>query len=86
MNSRTAGTVKGQYMLLCGTDPYVGVIDLRKMEVYYTLLLDEPQHGAANPWGVAWSAGGKTLAVAHAGTHEISIINFPMLLATILDV
>jgi YVTN family beta-propeller protein len=62
------------------------IIDLKKMEVHYTLLLDEPQRGAANPWGVAWSADGKTLAVAHAGTHEISIINFPMLLANISDV
>ena len=62
------------------------IIDLTKMKVHYTLLLDEPQRGAANPWGVAWSADGKTLAVAHAGTHEVSIINFPMLLANILDV
>jgi YVTN family beta-propeller protein len=62
------------------------IIDLTKMEVHYTLLLDEPQRGAANPWGVAWSADGKTLAVSHAGTHEVSIINFPVLLANILDV
>ncbi len=62
------------------------IIDLRKMEVHYTLLLDEPQRGAANPWGVAWSGDGVKLAVAHAGTHEVSIINFPMLLANILDV
>jgi YVTN family beta-propeller protein len=62
------------------------IIDLAKMEVYYTVLLDEPQSGAANPWGMAWSADGKTLAVAHAGTHEVSIINFPMLLANVADV
>ena len=57
------------------------IIDLAAMEVRYTLLLDEPTRGAANPWGLAWSADGKTLAVAHAGTHEISLINFPALLA-----
>ena len=45
--------------------------------------MDEPQRGAANPWGVAWSVEGKTLVVAHAGTHEVSIINFPMLLANL---
>jgi len=57
------------------------IIDLGTMAVRYSLLLDEPQRGAANPWGVAWSADGKTLAVAHAGTHEVSLINFPALLA-----
>jgi YVTN family beta-propeller protein len=56
------------------------IIDLAAMEVRYTLLLDEPTRGAANPWGLAWSADGKTLAVAHAGTHEVSLINFPVLL------
>jgi YVTN family beta-propeller protein len=57
------------------------LLDLASMTVRYTLLLDEPQRGAANPWGVAWSADGETLAVAHAGTHEVSLINFPALLA-----
>ena len=57
------------------------IIDLTAMEVRYTLLLDELACGAANPWGLAWSADGKTLAVAHAGTHEASLINFPALLA-----
>jgi DNA-binding beta-propeller fold protein YncE len=57
------------------------LIDLNAMNVRYTLLLDEPERGAANPWGLAWSADGQTLAVAHAGTHEVSLINFPALLA-----
>jgi DNA-binding beta-propeller fold protein YncE len=57
------------------------LLDLAKMEIRYTLLLDEPQRGAANPWGVAWSDDGSKLAVAHAGTHEISLINFQQLLS-----
>ena len=56
------------------------VIDVGRMEVAFSFLLDEPRRGAGNPWGVAWSGDGNTLAVAHAGTHEISLINFPMLL------
>jgi DNA-binding beta-propeller fold protein YncE len=56
------------------------IIDLSRMEIGFSLLLDEPTRGAGNPWGVAWSEDGNTLAVAHAGTHEISLINFPMLL------
>ena len=37
-----------------------------------TVLLDDPLVGAANPWGVA--VNGTWIAVAHAGTHEISLI------------
>jgi len=40
-----------------------------------TALLDDVDLGAANPWGVTVSADGKTLAVAHAGTREISLID-----------
>ena len=58
------------------------IIDLSKMEVLSTVLLDMPHNGAANPWGVAWSSdGGATVAVAHSGTHEVSIIDFKALLA-----
>ena len=53
------------------------IIALDRMEVLETVLLDTLDRGAANPWGVAWSADGKTLVVAHAGTHEISVIDFP---------
>jgi YVTN family beta-propeller protein len=57
------------------------IIDLSNIEVLSTILLDEPKHGAANPWGLAWSADSSILAVAHAGTHEVSIIDFPRMLA-----
>ena len=40
-----------------------------------TVLLDDVDLGAANPWGVTVSADGKTLVVAHAGTREISVID-----------
>ncbi len=56
------------------------IIDVAKMEVRYSLLLDEQNRGAGNPWGMAWSVDGNTLAVAHAGTHEASLIDFPALL------
>ena len=57
------------------------ILDLAQMKVHSTVLLDEPTRGSANPWGLAWSADGKTLAVAHAGTHQVSLIDFPALLA-----
>lgn len=40
-----------------------------------TVLLDDVDLGAANPWGVAVSPDGKNLVVAHAGTHEVSVID-----------
>jgi YVTN family beta-propeller protein len=61
------------------------IIDLAGMEVHYSLLLDQPGSGAANPWGLAWSADSATLVVTHAGTHEVSVIDFPALLAGIRD-
>jgi mono/diheme cytochrome c family protein len=43
-------------------------------------VLDSVDRGAANPWAVGWSANGRSLCVTHAGTHELSIIDFPALL------
>ena len=57
------------------------LIDLSTLEILNTVLLDEPREGAANPWGVSWSADGACCVVAHAGTHEISLLDFPRMLA-----
>ena len=56
------------------------LIDLDKMEVLNTVLLDNIDRGAAYPWGAAWSADGGKLVVAIAGTHEVSVTDFPRLL------
>lgn len=58
-------------------------IDVAKLRVAGTVLLDEVDAGAANPWAVAWSPDGATLAVTHAGTHEASVIDAPGLLRKI---
>jgi DNA-binding beta-propeller fold protein YncE/mono/diheme cytochrome c family protein len=55
------------------------LIDLAQMEILNTVLLDEVDRGAANPWGAAWSPDSRTLAVTHAGTHELSVIDVPAL-------
>jgi len=44
-----------------------------------TIVLDEARRGAANPSAVAWSPDGRQLCVAHAGTHELSIVDFKAL-------
>ena len=51
------------------------VIDTASQTAVNTVLLDSVDLGAANPWGVACSADGVYLCVAHAGTHEVSVID-----------
>jgi YVTN family beta-propeller protein len=57
------------------------LIDVVSLKPINAVLLDNIDSGAANPWGVAWSADGKRIVVTHAGTHEISVIDAPALLA-----
>lgn len=57
------------------------VIDVKEMKVHGTVLLDDHYRGAGNPWGVAWCSDGATLVVTHAGTHEVSVIDFQKLLS-----
>jgi len=56
------------------------LVDLATPTIFNTVLLDDVESGAANPWSCGWSADGTTLFVAHAGTHELSLINFAALL------
>jgi YVTN family beta-propeller protein len=53
----------------------VSLIDVAAQELIATVLLDEVDRGAANPWAVAWTADGARLLVTHAGTHEVSLID-----------
>ncbi len=57
------------------------IIDIRKMGIVNSVLLDGVSKGAANPWGVAWTNDGSKLLATHAGTHELSVTDFPALLA-----
>ncbi len=51
------------------------IIDATKAEVYTSVLLDEVDHGAANPWGITVSSDGKYLCVALSGLNEVMIVN-----------
>ncbi|MFC1650572.1 cell surface protein [Candidatus Latescibacterota bacterium] len=53
----------------------LSVIDAKEMEYIDTVALDDIDLGASNPWGVKCSPDGEFICVAHAGTHEISVIN-----------
>lgn len=64
----------------------LSLIDVAKLERLNTVLLDNVDSGAGNPWGVAWSADGKRICVTHAGTHELSVIDADALLEKLTKV
>ena len=53
----------------------LSIIDLAARRLLTTVLLDDVDRGAANPWGVAVTSDGHWLCVAHAGTHDLSVID-----------
>ena len=53
----------------------VTIIDVRNQLLINTVLLDDNDLGAANPWGVDCTKDGKYICVSHSGTDEISIID-----------
>ena len=53
----------------------LSVINVKKKELVNTVLLDDIDLGAANPWGVGCTGDGKYICVSHAGTHELSVID-----------
>ncbi len=61
----------------------VSIIDARFKTLLETVLLDDVDYGAANPWAVACTENGQHLCVTHAGTHELSVIEIRPLLEKI---
>jgi len=51
------------------------VIDVVSRRRVNTVLLDNVDLGAANPWSVACTADGKYICVTTSGTHELSVID-----------
>jgi YVTN family beta-propeller protein len=50
------------------------IIDVPGRKFVNTILLDDVDLGAANPYGVACTDDGKNILITHAGTYEISVI------------
>ena len=59
----------------------LNIIDAEKRTLRHTVLLDDVDLGAANPWGVVCTPDGKYICVAHSATHEVSLIDQAALLA-----
>jgi len=53
----------------------LSVIDVKNRKWLNTVLLDDVDLGAANPWGVTCTANGKHLVIALSGTHELCLID-----------
>ncbi|HUS71555.1 MAG TPA: c-type cytochrome [Sedimentisphaerales bacterium] len=53
----------------------LSIIDIPKKQLLNTVLLDDVDLGAANPWDVACTDDGKYVCVTHASTHEVSVID-----------
>jgi YVTN family beta-propeller protein len=53
----------------------VSIIDVKDRRLLSTVLLDDVDLGAANPWSVACSADGEYLCISCAGAQEVSIID-----------
>jgi len=63
----------------------LSVIDVSSLSLVSTVLLDDLDAGAANPWGVACTTNGAYLCVAHAGTHEVSVIDRAALMTKLVS-
>ena len=57
----------------------LSVLDLERLEVLGMVFLDQTTRGGANPWGVVWTPDGGTIIVAHAGAHDLSLIDAPLI-------
>src|SRR5207344_1473704 len=53
----------------------LSLIDTEELALINTVLLDDVELGAANPWAVEWTEDGRSICVTHAGTHELSVID-----------
>ena len=51
------------------------IIDVPGRRFVNTVLVDDVDSGAANPYGVACTADGKNILITHAGSYELSVID-----------
>jgi len=58
----------------------LSIIDVTNKELFETVLLDDVDYGAANPWAVACTKDNEYVCVTHAGTDELSIIDITAML------
>lgn len=63
----------------------LSIIEVESMDIWASVLLDDIDLGAATPWEVISSQDGSQIYVAHAGSHELSVIDWESLTSAISD-
>lgn len=53
----------------------LSIIDIENAKLFNTVLLDDVDLGAANPWAIVLADDAKYICVTQAGTHELSVID-----------
>lgn len=61
------------------------VIDAQKREFVNTVILDDVDLGAANPWPIAVSPDNKNVYIGLSGTHELCIVDIQQTLEKLLS-
>lgn len=61
----------------------MSVIDVAKQEFMGSLILDDPERGAAGVWDI--KAVDDRIFVTHSGTHEISVIDYPAMIGKLTN-
>lgn len=56
----------------------MSVIDVDKQDFIGSVILDEPERGAAGVWGIACL--NDKIFVTHSGTHDMSVIDYPKMI------
>jgi YVTN family beta-propeller protein len=51
------------------------IIDVPRRKYVNTVLVDDVELGAANPFGIACTADGENILITHAGSYELSVID-----------
>jgi YVTN family beta-propeller protein len=52
----------------------LGIIDIKGKKLLNDVCLDKATAGSANPWGIACTKDGSTIAIAHSGSNDLSVL------------
>ncbi|MCL2304709.1 MAG: hypothetical protein FWC43_05140 [Planctomycetaceae bacterium] len=61
------------------------ILDAQTKTFINTILIDDVDLGASNPWGIATSADGKQLYITVSGTHELCVVDVEGMLKKLLS-
>jgi len=64
----------------------LSLVSTETASLYYTVLLDGVDEGAANPYGVAFTPDGQYVAVTLAGTNQLEFVHYEALLSRLAGV